>query len=103
MDRIDDRLASLSARNSLARLLRKRGMIVFDNSDRAAYNLAFHILADKGFKRIDFYGSGPVGTYQWCTSFFARELDWLTRNTTIPPMQEADITRALNASGKNAP
>jgi hypothetical protein len=73
------------------RYLAPRGFIVFDNADRKIYNDGFRILASEGFKRIDFYGTGPINCYEWCTSIFAKDFDWLMVNTTIPEDQVSDI------------
>ena len=50
------------------------GIIVFDNSDRWQYNSAYRILSTAGFRRIDFYGPGPVNRLEWCTSLFVKDL-----------------------------
>lgn len=49
---------------------RRRGFIVFDNSDRDTYQTAYDMLADSGYRRIDFWGLGPINPYGWCTSVF---------------------------------
>lgn len=49
---------------------RRGGFIVFDNSDRDIYQPAFDLLADSGYRRIDFGGLGPINPYAWCTSVF---------------------------------
>jgi hypothetical protein len=56
------------------RLLRNRGIIVFDNSDRADYQPGYAALVAAGFVRIDFWGIGPINPYEWCTSIFVDEL-----------------------------
>lgn len=57
--------------------LRENGIIIFDNSDRSEYKEGYKFLRDKGFKRLDFWGMGPVNTYDWCTSVFYREKNCL--------------------------
>lgn len=49
---------------------RQRGFVVFDNSDRDFYRPAYDMLADAGYRRIDFRGLGSVNPYEWCTSVF---------------------------------
>jgi hypothetical protein len=48
------------------------GFIVFDNSDRDFYSQAYGMLESAGYRRIDFWGLGPVNPYEWCTSVFYR-------------------------------
>ena len=50
----------------------KDGVIVWDNSDREAYAEGLAFLARKGFKKLDFWGPGPVNRYSWCTSILYR-------------------------------
>jgi hypothetical protein len=52
--------------------LRERGVIVWDNSDRPRYAEGFAYLAEHGFRRLDFYGLGPVNFTPWLTSIFYR-------------------------------
>lgn len=49
------------------------GIVVWDNSDRHEYQEGFDHLASNGFKRLDFWGMGPINTYEWCTSIFYRQ------------------------------
>lgn len=53
--------------------LKHGGVIVWDNSDRARYAEGHALLAASGFKRLDFWGMGPVNTDGWCTSVFYRD------------------------------
>ena len=46
------------------------GFIVFDNSDRDFYQQAYDKLEAAGYRRIDFWGLGPINPYEWCTSVF---------------------------------
>jgi len=48
------------------------GVIVWDNSDRPEYREGFDLLTSAGFRRIDFWGMGPINAYTWCTSVFYR-------------------------------
>jgi len=75
----------------VSRLIKQSGIIVFDNADRWHYNPGFRILANAGFRRIDFYGTGPINAYEWCTSIFARDLERFARNVEIPKHQKSDI------------
>jgi hypothetical protein len=67
------------------------GIIIFDNADRWQYNVGYQILAELGFKRLDFYGPGPVNTYEWCTSIFCRDLEWAACNVTVAEDQQSDL------------
>jgi hypothetical protein len=67
------------------RYLKPDGIIVFDNTDRWQYNSAYRILSKMGFRRIDFYGPGPVNRIEWCTSIFARDLNAFAANVESPP------------------
>jgi hypothetical protein len=58
-----------------ARYVKPDGIIVFDNTDRWQYNGAYRMLAAAGFRRIDYYGPGPINRQEWCTSLFVRDLD----------------------------
>ncbi len=57
--------------------LNRDGIILFDNSDRCAYDEAFIFLRSKGFKEIEFWGFGPCNLYRWKTSIFYREQNCL--------------------------
>lgn len=59
-------------RNSLEKL-KSNGIILFDNSDRKEYEKAYTLLVGEGFKRLDFWGMGPINYYEWCTSVFYKE------------------------------
>src|SRR5260221_5434457 len=67
------------------------GVILFDNSDRPDYNEGYRALAEMGFKRIDFYGPGPANSYEWATSIFCKQFEWLSKNVVIPETQKCDI------------
>ena len=58
-----------------AQWVRKDGFIVFDNSDREDYTKGYELLCAHGFRRIDYWGPGPLNPYEWCTSVFTRTTD----------------------------
>jgi hypothetical protein len=61
-----------------AEYVAEAGLIILDNSDRWQYNdLQTYLIHEKGFKRIDFHGLGPLHTYAWTTSVFFRTADFL--------------------------
>jgi predicted O-methyltransferase YrrM len=64
-DRVKCAEASLPA-------LKPDGVIVWDNSDRPDYDAGYRFLLENGFKRLDFWGMGPINAYGWCTSVFYR-------------------------------
>jgi hypothetical protein len=78
-----------------ARYVNPKGFVVFDNSNRPQYNDGYAALIDSGFKRIDFYGPNPVNYIESCTSIFARDLDWLSANTTLPEDHDCDLKTAF--------
>ncbi len=49
---------------------RRGGFIIFDNSDRDFYRPAYELLTQSGYRRIDFWGMGPINPYEMCTSVF---------------------------------
>lgn len=53
--------------------LSKGGVIVWDNTDEEADFDGHRFLERSGFRRVDFWGIGPLLTYEWCTSVFYRE------------------------------
>lgn len=66
-----------------AHYVKSDGLIAFDNSERWQYNPGFKALCDAGFKRIDFYGPGPLSTHETCTSIFSKTLCWAERSPLI--------------------
>ncbi len=52
------------------RKITKDGIIIFDNSDRTEYNESFSLLESEGFRRLDFWGLGPIVGLNSCTSIF---------------------------------
>jgi len=67
-----------------AQYIKRDGIIVFDNTDRWQYNGAYRLLNAAGFRRIDFYGPGPVNRQEWCTSLFVRDLNVFQDNIDSP-------------------
>jgi predicted O-methyltransferase YrrM len=57
--------------------IKKEGFIIFDNTDRDGYEDAFMLLKKNGYHRIDFWGTGPINPYEWCTSVFTKNIDIL--------------------------
>ena len=68
---IDGRNRNKCIKNAME-ALKNDGIVIWDNSDRSEYEEGFNFLLDRKFKRIDFWGLGPINTYQWCTSIFYR-------------------------------
>jgi hypothetical protein len=68
--RVDCSLNSLGA-------LKDDGVILWDNSDRMKYSKGYDFLLSNGFRRIDFWGMGPVSAHSWCSSVFYRETNCL--------------------------
>lgn len=73
---IDGRDRVNCAKNSLL-ALKKDGVIIWDNSDRDCYEEGYNFLLNKGYKRIDFIGMGPVNIASWWTSIFYKEANCL--------------------------
>lgn len=73
------------ARESLP-WLASDGLLVLDNSDW--YPNTARWLREAGLVQIDFVGFGPLNTYPWATSLFARpECAWLARHADrLPPV-----------------
>ena len=69
---IDGRDRINCAKNCL-RSLKRDGVIIWDNSDRAYYEEGYSYLLQNGYKRIDFEGMGPVGVDAWSTSIFYKD------------------------------
>lgn len=57
--------------------LTDEGIIIWDNPDRSSYLPGYDFLLARGFKRLDFWGIGPVCSYKWCTSIFYRRSNCL--------------------------
>lgn len=69
---IDGRDRVNCARNCLP-ALKPDGVILWDNSDRDYYQEGYDFLTRNGFKRIDFWGIGPINHFEWSTSVFYRQ------------------------------
>jgi SAM-dependent methyltransferase len=67
-----------------AQYVKPGGIIVFDNTDRWQYNAAYQMLSDAEFRRIDYYGPGPVNRLEWCTSLFVRDLAVFQQSVDSP-------------------
>jgi hypothetical protein len=52
--------------------LKKDGVVLWDNSDLTEYQEGYAVLGQRGFRRVDFWGMGPIGVDAWCTSIFYR-------------------------------
>jgi hypothetical protein len=48
------------------------GVLVWDNTEREKYRAGFSHLHSQGFRQIDFWGLGPCGYKEWCTTVFYR-------------------------------
>lgn len=48
-------------------------MIIWDNSDRERYAVGFDFLKEREFRRVDFWGVGPINHQEWCTTIFYRQ------------------------------
>ena len=73
-----------------AQYIKPDGVIVFDNSDRWQYNGGYKMLNAAGFRRIDYYGPGPVNRQEWCTSLFVKDLD-VFQNSISSPKGDCDL------------
>jgi hypothetical protein len=62
-----------------ARQVHPNGIVVFDNADRHEYQHGYDALTAAGFRRFDFWGAGPINSYEWCTSVFLRSLQQFQR------------------------
>lgn len=68
-----------------AKYVKPTGIIVFDNADRWQYNGAYRMLNAAGFRRIDYYGPGPVNRLEWCTSLFVKDINVFQNSIDSPP------------------
>lgn len=69
---IDGRDRVNCAKNAV-RALKPNGVFIWDNSEREEYIEGYNFLFSNGFKRLDFFGMGPINLYSWGTSIFYRE------------------------------
>lgn len=68
---IDGRQRVASCAASLP-LLSDAGVVIWDNAERPRYAEGFAMLEAGGFRRLNFWGMGPLNTYEWLTSVFYR-------------------------------
>jgi hypothetical protein len=68
---LDGRRRVRCMKGSLAALA-PEGVVIWDNSERDWYREGYELLAENGFRRLDFWGLGPLSHHQWCTSIFYR-------------------------------
>jgi precorrin-6B methylase 2 len=73
---IDGRDRVKCASNSL-QALKPDGVIVWDNSDRGHYQPGFELLAQHGFRRVDFTGLTPLVVFECSTAIFYRDRNCL--------------------------
>ncbi len=52
--------------------LTEDGILILDNSEREHYGAAKDFMENLGFKCLDFYGMGPIVSYEFCSSVFYR-------------------------------
>lgn len=74
---LDGRNRVACSKNSLA-ALKDGGVLIWDNADRAKYKEGYDFLISNGFKRLDFYGMGPISAHSWCTSVFYKSENCLS-------------------------
>ena len=73
-----------------AQYVKPHGVIVFDNTDRWQYNGAYKLLSEAGFRRVDYYGPGPVNRQEWCTSLFVKDLE-IFKDSIESPQGDCDL------------
>jgi hypothetical protein len=49
------------------------GIIIYDNTDGEKYAEGRDILMSQNFRRIDFFGFGPIWRREWSTAVFYRD------------------------------
>jgi hypothetical protein len=74
-DRVNCAINSIGA-------LKEDGVILWDNSDRGKYKEGCSYLLRNGFRRLDFWGLGPIGSQEWCTSIFYRDNNGMVHTPT---------------------
>lgn len=57
--------------------LTEDGVIILDNSEREKYHSGKELLAQNGFKRLDFWGMTPIAPNNSCTSVFYKATNCL--------------------------
>lgn len=68
---IDGRDRVNCAKNSIG-ALKKDGVIIWDNGEREKYQEGYDYLVRQGFRRLNFWGPGPINNFDWCTALFYR-------------------------------
>ncbi len=68
---IDGRVRNACSKSATTALT-KRGIIVWDNSERPGYQEGLNAIVEQGFKRLDFWGIGPINSTISCTSVLYR-------------------------------
>lgn len=63
MERVDCAINNVDA-------LKPSGIVIIDDTERDECDKAFAFLKDKGFKRLDFWGTAPTVYYLKCTTIF---------------------------------
>jgi Methyltransferase domain len=69
---IDGRDRVNCARNSL-KALKNSGVIIWDDTERADYSAGINFLKTSGFRKVDFWGFGPISTLRSCSTIFYRD------------------------------
>ncbi len=52
--------------------LSRRGILLWDNTERAKYQPGMQHLREQGFRQLDFWGMSPITIFRSCTSIFYR-------------------------------
>ena len=73
---IDGRDRVNCAKNCIG-ALKMDGVIIWDNGERKKYQEGYSYLIQNGFRRLDFWGLGPINSCEWCTSIFYRDKNCL--------------------------
>jgi SAM-dependent methyltransferase len=66
MERVDCCINNVDA-------LKPSGVVIIDDTERDEYDKATAFLKEKGFKRLDFWGTAPTVYYLKCTTIFYRD------------------------------
>ena len=73
--------------------LKNTGFLIFDNTDKKAYDEGIIYLAQNDFKRIDFFGMSPCYSYKNCTSIFFKD-DNLFIQKTLPSKKNSCLGKS---------